>query len=144
MASFGSSSFGVSPYGPGTVLAHPEPPNDPPSGVKFLNYLTKDYERAADGSYRRMPTTRQRVQLAIGTEKGSSTALPNFGSEFPAKIDESYQSRSQAEAARCLDRVIKEQQIVLGQVTAEQTEIGRVEITIPYETSDGTAEEVKR
>ncbi len=144
MASFGTSVFGVSPYGPGTVAAHPEPPRDPPSGAKFLNYLTKDYERATDGSYRRMPTTRQRVLIAIGTEQGSSSVLPELGSKFPDKIDESYQGKSQAEAARCLAGLIAEQEIVLGEVTIEQTETGRVEITIPYDTSDGTPDEVKR
>lgn len=144
MAAFGTSSFGVSPYGAGTTVAHPEPPRDPPSGVKFLDHRTRDYARNADGSYQRMPTTRQRVQLAVMTEQGSSTALPEFGSKFPDKIDENYEAASQSEAARCLAALITEQQIVLGSVTVEQTETGRVEITIPYDTSDGTPDEVRR
>lgn len=143
MPGIGSSNVGVAPFGPGApaIAAEPTPP---PQGAKFINYRTGDYERDETGAYRRMPVTRQRVQLAVMTRFRSAGADLDLGTKFPEKIGDNFERRVQQEIRRALSRLIAEGEIVLNGVSVvDDGTLGRRAIVIDYTPAEGTPDQLR-
>ncbi len=129
---------GSGPYGTGTPATATVPAPPGPDAGKYISHVTGDYEREADGSYKRMPRIRQRVVLALGTIAGSSSVLPKLGTKFPDKIDDSFDYRVKAEVQRALLDLTNSGEIRIDAITIERPNSGRAEITVAYTASDGT------
>lgn len=116
---------------------------DAPEDARFLDYLTGDYVVGDDGEIARMPTTRQRVWLALGTLRGSSTVLPKLGVKLPGTIGRSYESEVKNEVRTALAALIADGSLVLNEIIVEHgTPIGRSTITVDY-TDTATKENDK-
>ncbi len=142
MAAAGTSPFGVAPYGIGTPSGATVPPADQVRGCKLIDYRTGDYARGPDGAYLRMPRTRHRVMMALGTLLDSASAVPGFGTRFPDRIDESYERSVREEVRRRLKPLIDSFELVLDSVTVEQETTGRVRHTVAYTPSDGSPDSI--
>jgi phage baseplate assembly protein W len=87
MSGLGNSALGTSPFGLGTPVAAAVLPTGS-AGSRFIAPGTGDYEHDAEtGQLKQMPRSRQKVLLALKTERGSSSVLREFGLLRPRKID---------------------------------------------------------
>jgi hypothetical protein len=102
--------------------------------------------RNSDGDFARMPSTRQRVWLALGTVKGSSTIAPDEGVKLPGKVGPNYETECQQAVRSALKPLIDDGSIRLNSVQVEHgTPIGRSKITVDYtDTATGQAFRVTR
>ena len=140
MPGFGTSPYGRFPYGFSEPVSADEPP-DAPEDARFLDFRTKDYIVGDDGELERMPTTRQRVLLALSTLLGSSTVLRDFGVKLPGVIGPNDEHLVRQAVERALKHLIDEPAIVLNSVTVEHgNPIGRSTITVDY-TDIATSED---
>jgi hypothetical protein len=132
MAGFGAQPLGTSPFGVGTPASAVEPP-DGPSGSRFINPVTLDYE--VDGTtrqFKQMPPTRQRVFVAVMTRFNSS-AIPGFGTRLPARMGDAFESQVRNEINRALRHMVEVEKslLVLG-IKVERGMGGRARITISF------------
>jgi phage baseplate assembly protein W len=86
------SPIGSTPFGTATPVAAPLPPTDGPALARYINPGSRDYAlNGTNGQLASMPAIRQRMLLALFTEKGSSSALPWLGVSMPKKIGTSFE-----------------------------------------------------
>lgn len=77
----GRTSAGTGPFGLGTPVAVPAATTNVlkdalgvPQGSRYINPVTRDYAYDTDGNAVGMNSVQQRVQLAVSTDRGTSTA----------------------------------------------------------------------
>lgn len=131
MAGFGAVAVGSTPFGAGTPAEAIAPPENLPEAARFINHFTGDYEAADDGEYKRMPITRQRVLIALGTLFGSSSVVPDLGAKLPDIIDDSYDRRAEQAIRRAVEDMVVAQEIRVEAVIIER-QGGRVTHTVKY------------
>lgn len=132
MAGFANSPLVVTPYGTGTPDAATAPPSDSPTGARYLDPWTKDYVYATDGEYERMPITRQRVLLAVGTLARSSTVDPR-GLDAPKKMDATWDRRMRIAVLAAIRPLVEDGSLILHAVLVDRdTNPGRATVTIDY------------
>lgn len=87
----GLSPAGTTPAGkrfPFTGSAAPLPGTT--TGVRFVDPLTKDYARNADGTFVAISPLLQRVVWSVCTKLGSSSEVPSGGIDLPDTIGEDF------------------------------------------------------
>jgi hypothetical protein len=73
---------------------------------RYINPYTKDYEYdLVSRGFRRMTGIRQRVQLALGTLRGSSTTLSKWGVTLPRKITPQFPAEAEAAVRQALSQM---------------------------------------
>ena len=141
MAGFGNSPVGTSPFGLGQPTTTAEPPTVKvlaglaTPGCRYLDPNTRDYVHDDDsGQLAQMPTTRQRVLLALLTVKGSSTVLPNLGVRMPRKITEAFERETQHAVQSALHRLtVIERVVAVRAIKVERLAgTGRVGVTVEF------------
>ncbi len=120
------------PLGIGTPDQATAPPTLAPQGARFLDPTTKDYGVGPDGEYLRMPTLRQRVELALGTLKASSSVQPNAGITLPDKIDGSYEQRVRFAVNSALAFLVASKELRIDSVTVNKPRPGMTENLVAY------------
>lgn len=133
MAGLGLTPLGVTPFGLGTPDGTQAPPDTKPAGVRYINYLTKDYERADNGELKRMPPMRQRVLLVLSTTLGSSTILPGLGLRLPERIDKRYPQLAEQAIRSALKPMVQSRELRVDFVRVNRTNNpGRVDHQVGY------------
>src|SRR5690349_21781461 len=144
MAGFGTMPAGTGPFGIGTPTTTAAPPTGT-AGSRYLNPASRDYQQDTDTQQlAQMPAIRQRVLLAVMTEKGSSTALPKFGIARPRKVTPSFEAEITASVRASLVQLTDvERAIRIDAIDIERGASGRQRVTISYtDISSGTPDEV--
>lgn len=102
---FGTSPMGTMAFGGGTPTTGSAPPSLSRAS-RYINPYTHDYEfDAVSRGFRRMPSVRQRVQLALGTIRGSSTVSQNWGITMPRKIGNQFAAEVEAAVRQALSQM---------------------------------------
>jgi type IV pilus biogenesis protein CpaD/CtpE len=121
MPGFGTSPFGISPWGFGSAPAVTDPPTGTTTASRYIGPVTKDYEiDATTGHIRQMPGVMQRVLLALTTLKGSSTALPGLGIVMPTRMGDQFAAEVEAAVREALRQLTIVEHII---------EINRIQTT---------------
>jgi len=123
--------FGT-PFGIGTPDEAAAPPTIAPQAARFLDPLTRDYTVGSDGEYLRMPSLRQRVELALGTLKASSSVQPTAGLTLPDKIDGNYERRVRFAVNSALAFLVKSGELRIDAVTLLESRPGRSDIRVAF------------
>ncbi len=132
--------LGTTPLGPTTPAGFavaPElvaPPADYPTASRYLDPVSKDWvpDDTNGNEWQRMPTTRQRVVLALSTVRGSNAALFAFGFTVPRRMDSSFEQRvAVAVRAALAHLIVTEKRIRLDSVAVQRT-AQRATITVSY------------
>ncbi len=131
MPGIGTSSIGSTPFGFGTPVEAPEPA-DLSDRARFVDPATKSYSLASDGEYQRMPLVRQKVILALTTNKGSSSVLPEFGLKLERKIDDSFVQRQEQNVRDALAHIPVNEMTLTGVLVELVPPTGRSRITVSY------------
>lgn len=118
---FADSAFASTPFGLGTPATIAEPP-DPPDRARYVSPIDRDYLLDADGNYERMPETRQRVLLALMSDRN-----------LPRKIDQTALTQIRQSVANALAFLVREGTIRIDGVTIESDKTGRLIPTVQYE-----------
>lgn len=144
MAGFGLTPIGLTPFGLGTPEGTQAPPDTKPEGARFINYRTKDYERAANGELKRMPVTRHRVQMVLSTTLGSSSVLSELGIKLPDRIDSRYPQLAEQAIRKGFKRMVDRKEIRILFVRISRTDNpGRVDHVVGYmDLSTGNSDTV--
>lgn len=132
MAGFGSMPAGSSPFGLGTPAAAVEPP-DGPSGSRYLNPITRDYEvDATTGHFKQMPGTRQRVLIALLTLRNSS-GLAGFGVRMPTRMGDAFETQSKQAVRQALQHMTEvEKSMRIDDIVVERGIGGRSRVTVVF------------
>lgn len=134
MAGLGLIPLGITPFGFGTPDGTQAPPDTRPTGSRYLNFRTKDYEVADNGELRRMPPTRHHVLMALGTTEGSSTVLGELGLKLPERIDRRYNQLAEQAIRKALRPLVQRQEIRILFVRVNRTDNpGRVDHQVGYQ-----------
>lgn len=73
---------------------------------RYINPYTRDYEFDTNSrGFRRILSVRQRVQLALGTIRGSSTTSPNWGIVLPRRIGPQFAAEAEAAVRQALSQM---------------------------------------
>jgi hypothetical protein len=131
MLGIGIQPAGLSSAGLGAIEATPELPIVT-SGARFFD---SDGDRLIDpstGSFARQSANVQRVQLALATELGSSTADFNFGCVSVAKMDDTFEARAKNSALSALRFLIDAGEIEIISVTIEKLTSQRVNRLVKF------------
>jgi phage baseplate assembly protein W len=123
--------WAVTPYGSGTPISTAAPPGLIYRAA-YIDPITRDYVVVDDGNLGRMPIVRQQMLLALLTQKGSSTVLPNFGLELPKKIDENTPRLVRFAVERAVAHITGRQRAKLLDVVVEQPTMIRLQLTVSY------------
>lgn len=129
-----SAPFGFTPFGVGTPVDAPAPPEGLPTLVRYIDPTTRDHIiDPMTGHIAEMPSVRQRFLLIALTIKKSASVLPAMGLDLPDLIDDSFSRRvdvSVRESARPMTEIEKVARV--NAVTVETTALGRVLLLINY------------
>lgn len=130
---FGLSSFGLSPYGTGT----PETSAVPASGAagsRYINPATRDYQQdPTTGQLAQMPSTRQRVLLALLTVQGSSSVYGRFGIKLPRKMGTSFEVEMRFAVRAALRHLTDAEKVIrIDSITVERGAGSRSRTTVSY------------
>jgi len=130
---FGTGPFGLFAFGAGLPdQGESLPPN---LAIRYLDPNTKDFAANEDGTFQEMPSTRQRVLLALATTKGTAAGLDTFGSTHPliGVIDSQFDSKVNNSVREALKQLTEVEKIItLDGVEIVKSPNGRVEITVSY------------
>lgn len=108
-------------------------PPDGPSGTRFLNPASRDYEvDDFTGHLKQMPALRQRVLLALMTELGTSTVRPEFGVQRPRKMGNRFEADMQAAVRAALAHIVNAGEIQIDGVDVLRGAGGRAQVTVRY------------
>jgi len=132
MSGFASSPFATTPYGTGTPAVAVAPPSERAKGARYLNPSTRDYELDDEGEYRRMPSVRQQILLAVSTTLGSSAVERGQGIRLPGKITPNLEREVSAFVTQATQHITSAGRATVDDVTAEVLQTGRIEITVAY------------
>lgn len=133
MAGIGFAPVGnTTPFGFGTPTTAAPPPDTAPLGVAFVDPATKDYTLDNSGEYQRMPPTRQRVALALGMQKRSSSVLQDDGLDLPNKMDASYERVVRSRIRSALAFMTSTGELRIDSITVDVKSPGRDAITVAY------------
>lgn len=124
----------VSPAGGFTPAETAEAPKTT-TGRRYINARTGDYAIDPDTrNWAQMPSVRQQIVIALGTVRGSSTAMPRLGSRNPRKIRQSIQAEIENDVRTALAHLLREDdpKITLDAVLVQRTGTNRLEKTIVY------------
>jgi phage baseplate assembly protein W len=142
---FGTSAYGLSPFGYGTPTAAGIVPTAGAAGVRWLNSGSRDFEQDPDTlQLKQMPALRQRVLLKLLTTKGSVKINPGFGVGLPRKMGTGFE-REMADAVKVafeqetqIEKVMR-----LDAVEVVKLSSGRAQITVSYtDLTTGEEDEV--
>jgi phage baseplate assembly protein W len=125
----GGFTLGSTPFGAGTPAEAIAPSDDSPELSNFIDPRTGDYVVNEDGSYQRMPITRQRVMMLVSTRLGSAVEQ-DIGIKLPEKIDQSFPQRVREAVLEALLPIGED--IRIDSVTTNVIGTGRADITVAY------------
>jgi hypothetical protein len=133
MPGFGIYPSAVSPFGLATPIPATPPPSGP-SGTRFINPATGDYQQdPTTRQLAQMPSTRQRVLLAVTTLKKSSTVNPNFGIRPPRKMGTLFDSEQRHAVRAALQHLTETEQVIrIDAITVERGISGRSRTIIDF------------
>lgn len=133
MPGYGVYPSAVSPFGLGTPIPAAAPPNGP-SGTRFIDPATGDYKQdPTTKQLAQMPSTRQRVLIALKTVVKSSTVNPSFGIKPPRKMGTFFESeQTQAVRAALAHLTDTEQVIRIDAITVERGINSRSRTTVAF------------
>jgi hypothetical protein len=137
----------LTPYGTGTPAPTADPPDIAtyPAGSRYINPASGDYVYdSTTRQYGQMPTTRQRVLLAVKTLWGSSSALPTLGIRLPRKLGDTFVADIQQAVRSALYQLTNVEQVVrIDAIDVIKSQGGRAQATISYtDTTTGEASQV--
>jgi phage baseplate assembly protein W len=127
-----TDSIGLTPFGSGTPASANAPPDTLGGGAPFINSRTRDFERASDGSLRRMPSTRHRMLVALTTIEGTNAAEPGFGIKLPKRIDGSFERKVRNAVTRAVRHIVADGSARIDFVRTTTTQYGRARIHVSY------------
>jgi len=129
----GVKSVGLFPFGYGTPVTGAAPA-DGPSGVRYLNFQTRDYEvDATTRQLKQMPSLRQRVLIRLMTLVGSSTVQPTFGISLPDRMGDGFERivntavRSAFRQETTIEKIMR-----IDQISTVKLSSGRAQITLIF------------
>ena len=129
---FGISPCGLFAYGAGTPLPADEL-SDNVTNARYIAINTGDFQALDDGSLADMPPIRQRVIIALATEKGSAAGLEWLGMTLPKKIDASFETAAKNAVRLALNQLIEVEKVIrLDGVMVQKLTQGRVILTVSY------------
>lgn len=133
MPGFGVYPSALSPFGLGTPIPATAPPTGT-AGTRYLNPATGDYEQdPVTRQLAQMPTTRQRVLLAVMTLRDSMSVNRGFGVRLPRKMGTFFESEvTQAVRAALRHLTDTEQVIRIDSITVERGSGSRARIVISF------------
>lgn len=133
MPGYGIYPSAVSPFGLGTPLPAAAPPNGP-SGTRFIDAATGDYKQdPTTKQLAQMPSTRQRVLLAVKTIQQSSTVNPKFGIRSPRKMGTFFESEQRQAVREALAHLTDTEQVIrVDAITVERGLHGRSRTIIAF------------
>lgn len=79
-----------------------------------------------------MPRIRQAVLLAVLTERGSSSVLPDFGIKLPRKMGDTFDSEVRSAVSAALSHLTNTNRIRIDSVRTRRGLGGRAEIIVEY------------
>ncbi len=133
-AGIGMQAAGTSLAGlgvPATIVAVPEPS----TGSRYLNPVTRDWEvDPATSQMAQMPSVRQRVLIALLTDRGSATASPGLGVRYPDKIGKAFEAEVRHSVRSALAHLTLEDDPVIriDQIKVERLWTGRILVTLTF------------
>lgn len=129
---FGTSAMGLFAFGSGTPLPADELSDKVPN-ARYIGINNGDFQALEDGSLADMPPVRQRVIIALATEKGSAAGLEWLGMTLPKKIDASFETAARNAVRLALYQMIEVEKVLrLDAVIVEKRTQGRVVLTVSY------------
>lgn len=132
MSGWIGSSFAVTPFGVGTPIDATAPPVERPTGVRYLNPVTRDYEVDNEGEMRRMPAVRQRILIAVTQLLKSSSVEPNRGIRMPGKIGKDFTERARAAVIAATAEIVALGHATIDAVQVLVPQVGRAVIVITF------------
>lgn len=133
MSGFGLLPAGLGPFGFGVPPEAALPP-DGPSGSRYINPATKDYEQDPDTlQLKQMPALRQRVLIAMTMRKGSAVTLPDLGVAFPTKMGTAFEAEVTASVRAALRQLTDIERVLrINAIAVERGASGRARVTLSY------------
>jgi len=133
MPGFGVYPSALSPFGLGTPIPATAPPTGE-AGVRYINPATGDYEQdPVTRQLAQMPTTRQRVLLAVMTLRTSMSAHREFGIRMPRKMGTFFESEAIQSARAALRHLTDTDQVIrIDSITVERGLASRARIVIAF------------
>lgn len=132
MPGHGHFPFGLLPLGTGAQATATVPPERRPQQARFINPVTRDYERDTDGEFKRMPITRQRVLIALSSKLSSGSAVPWLGVDIPQRMDITFERRVQIRVREALRHLTRDGSLRIISIKPRIVQVGRVEIKVHY------------
>lgn len=135
MPTFGAPTG--SPFGVGSAIAAPVPPLGRADLSRYVSPGTGSAEiDASTGHLQSMPAVRQRMLLLARTLRGSS-AIPEFGVDLPAVIDDTFARRVDASVRAAAAQMTEIEKVArIDSVEVTTTALGRANIVISYTDLD--------
>lgn len=133
-----------SPFGPAIPTSAVVPKRETKLS-RWIDPKTGLYSVDEDtGLYKTMPSARQRVMLALLTVRGSSSVLPDLGTERPKKLGGSWPEEQRAEVRRALRQLSDvEKTIRIDRIDVSIDGPGRGTTTVVYtDIESGVEDEV--
>ena len=133
MPGFGVYPSALSPFGLGTPIPATAPPTGE-AGVRYLNPATGDYEQdPVTKQLAQMPTTRQRVLLAVMTLRSSMSVNREFGIRMPRKMGTFFESEVQQAARAALQHLTDTDAVIrIDSILVERGANSRARVTISF------------
>lgn len=133
---FGLSPMGLFAYGSGTPLPADQL-SDNVTNARYISVNNGDFLALDDGSLADMPPIRQRVILALATEKGSAAGLEWLGITLPKKIDAAFETAARNAVRLALYQLLEVEKVIrLDAVIVEKLTQGRVVLNVSYTQLD--------
>lgn len=132
MSGFGTAPFGLAFFGYGSPDSVAAPPVNNPAAL-YISPDTNDIVLNDDGSFLDMPSTRQRVYLALKSNLGTIAGYEAFGSDLfkLGKVDSSFTVRAKSSVRKALDHLVQDNSLTLTSVDVS-ADGGRVNIIVSY------------
>lgn len=112
MPGYGVYPSAISPFGLGTPIPATAPPTGE-AGVRYLNPATGDYEQdPVTKQLAQMPSTRQRVLLAVMTLRNSMSVNRDFGVRMPRKMGTFFESEATQAVRAALRHLTETEQVI--------------------------------
>jgi hypothetical protein len=132
MVGFGVDGFGSTPFGVGTPLPADEPPGATTGLSRYLNPNTGDYlYDTTTRQLAQMPLNRQRVLIALLTERGSSV-VRSLGIVGPKKMGTNFDAEMSSAVRSALRPLVEAGAIRIEQIIPRRESTGRGGAVVVY------------